>query len=385
MLELDIRTVLIETILFALIFFVGIMRFAFNNRRFNGLRYYAYGNLLFFSGALFISLRYILPDWVSIVSANFLIALGFLLYTAGSYAYLRIHFNLLWLHVAALVLLLGGFVYFALFSPDVNVRIIIICLFLAAESAVSAVLFLKKAVEGQKKQKYSAAWGYLFFTAYCLFRIIWTLFESRIENFLHAGIVHALFFICVQFFMVVTSFSIYWISITIVNEDLETRAKLDPLTKVLNRRALLDELARELVRSRRESLTFSLVMIDIDNFKEINDTFGHLAGDSVLIGFTSLVLKNLRINDMMARYGGEEFILILPNTGKKQSAETAERIRRVIEENRHHFNGRDIKYTASFGVTSYDIDAQNKDELLENADMALYEAKSRGRNRVEVK
>lgn len=197
--------------------------------------------------------------------------------------------------------------------------------------------------------------------------------------------VFVIFFIILLFFLFNTAFSLFGAAVSILNKDLEERARLDYQTGALNRRAFLDELNREIARSKRGSLTFSLIMADIDHFKEINDKHGHLAGDSVLMAFTSIIGENLRINDILSRYGEEEFMILLPDTEKKNAFETGERIRKILELNHHHFNGQDIQFTASFGVTSFEMDARNKEELLEIAEMALYEAKSKGRNRVEVK
>jgi len=276
-------------------------------------------------------------------------------------------------------------VYFTFFQVDVNGRIIVTNAFIFMESLLIAIFYIKQSSIQFKVQKLSVSWGFLVFAIYSLFRIIWAVYEIRIDNFLQAGIIHGLIYIFIQILIINTAFSLIWIANSILNNDLETQARLDPLTKMLNRRAFNDELNKELARSRRESITFSLIMADIDHFKEVNDNFGHLAGDSILISFTKIVTENLRINDVFARYGGEEFLILLPNTEKRYAAETAERIRNVVENNNHPFNGRDINYTVSLGVTAFDIDAQNKDELLEKVDVALYEAKTKGRNRVETK
>ena len=119
------------------------------------------------------------------------------------------------------------------------------------------------------------------------------------------------------------------------NERLEVLATTDPLTQSLNRRALMDRLDAEVDRARRYSLSLSLLMLDVDHFKPINDSFGHLAGDEVLRGLARVLQREARSVDIVARYGGEEFVVILPETGEEGAVKFAERIReRVAEQQR---------------------------------------------------
>ncbi|MBI9098802.1 MAG: GGDEF domain-containing protein [Spirochaetaceae bacterium] len=373
------------TMLFCFIFFLGLLIYANYNKRFSGLKSISYGNLSLFLGFLFLGLRGIVPDFLSIILANFLIACAFFLFNYGTSLFLRIYFRFLWLNILGLVGVFISFLYFTYSHPQVNMRIIIINTFLLIESLLVSVSFLRQSSKQYKSQNLFGFWGFFLYFFFCLFRIIQTIGEGSISNFLEAGFIHGLAFIFMQLLIINTTFSVVWIANSVLNHDLETQANLDPLTKILNRRAFLDELNKELARSRRDQLTFSLIMADIDFFKSVNDNYGHLAGDSVLISFTRTVTENLRLNDVFSRYGGEEFMILLPNTNKKNAFETAERIRKIVEMNKHPFNGKIINFTVSFGVTSYDIDAQNKGELLENVDLALYEAKNNGRNRVEIK
>lgn len=385
MLILDIRTLSLMTMLFSFIFFIGLKTLARHNTRFSSLKIFAYASLFLFAGFLLQGLRGIIPEPISIILSNFINALAFFLFYYGSTAFLKTYVRMLWLHCTLLAVLLASLLYFTIFKTDINMRIISINTFLFFESLVVAVLFIKQSSEQFRIQKLSVSWGFLLYAAYSLFTIIWTVREPPIDDFLNGGLVYEMGFLFVQLLIINTAFSLVWIANSILNYDLETQASLDHLTKVLNRRAFTGELEKEIARSKRESICFSLIMCDIDYFKQINDNFGHLAGDSVLISFSGIVVGNLRINDVFARFGGEEFMIILPHTEKKYAVETAERIRKVIEMNHHPFNGKDISYTVSFGVSSFDMDAQNKDELLENVDVALYEAKSKGRNRVEFK
>ena len=158
----------------------------------------------------------------------------------------------------------------------------------------------------------------------------------------------------------------------------------DSLTGLFNRRYLDETLEREVSRARREGYPLSLVMVDIDNFKDINDTFGHQAGDEVLRSWARLLRADVRAEDLPCRYGGEEFLVLLPNMPLAAAAERAEDWRRTLAATDIPFGNFKLRCTASFGLAGYPQDGKEPDELTACADRALYVAKQRGRNRVEI-
>jgi len=155
----------------------------------------------------------------------------------------------------------------------------------------------------------------------------------------------------------------------------------DPLTGIFNRRAIDKLISREFSLALRHKLPLSVVMIDIDFFKKINDTYGHEIGDYVLKSFASKVKKLIRKEDIFGRYGGEEFILILPNTKIDNSYQASERIRQKLEKMK--LKGIKGNITASFGLTEI-LPTDNENSLIKRADDALYLAKRKGRNRCEI-
>ncbi len=169
-----------------------------------------------------------------------------------------------------------------------------------------------------------------------------------------------------------------------LNKQLTDLAIRDALTGLFNRRYFLDALAQEFVRSQRNGRAFSLLFIDLDNFKHYNDTHGHPAGDDLLKGLSELITKNSRGTTTVARYGGEEFILLVPETSKDGARVFAERLRKCIEE--HPFHGRESqpsgRVTLSIGVSTFPEDGSDCETLISRADQALYQAKENGRNRV---
>lgn len=170
------------------------------------------------------------------------------------------------------------------------------------------------------------------------------------------------------------------------NRRLEELAHTDPLTKALNRRALGERLGAEMERVRRYSTTLSLLLIDLDHFKQINDTHGHLAGDDVLIEVAALLQRVVRAVDLVARYGGEEFVVVLPETGGPGAEAFAERLRELIEgQSFAASRGTPIRLTTSIGVACFPgFAVESVEDLLANADQALYRAKADGRNRVRA-
>jgi diguanylate cyclase (GGDEF)-like protein len=173
------------------------------------------------------------------------------------------------------------------------------------------------------------------------------------------------------------------------NEELETLNKrlwelslIDELTGFFNRRYISSRLEEEISRCARYHIPLSLVLMDLDHFKEVNDHFGHLEGDRVLRETAGRVQKSLRDTDLAGRFGGEEFLLILTNTEIHGAASFCNRIREQLEQHTFTRPGGEIRVTGSFGVASYGPGCTSAAELLHTADQNLYLAKGQGRNRV---
>jgi diguanylate cyclase (GGDEF)-like protein/PAS domain S-box-containing protein len=172
--------------------------------------------------------------------------------------------------------------------------------------------------------------------------------------------------------------------IRLLQTKLAEQAVRDSLTGLYNRRYLDETLDREVARARREGHPLSVVMIDVDHFKNLNDSYGHQAGDEVLKALGELLRQNSRAEDVACRYGGEEFLVLLPSMPLDSARERAEHWRKEFEESTFVFGNFQLTATASFGVSSYPQHGKTPDQLTHGADTALYRAKRNGRNRVEL-
>lgn len=166
--------------------------------------------------------------------------------------------------------------------------------------------------------------------------------------------------------------------------EVQRLATIDPLTGILNRRSFFERAMQEFTRSRRYHTPLSLVMLDLDHFKKINDTFGHLIGDKALSEISRTCAAQIRASDFVGRYGGEEFVVLLPETSLEGALSIAQRLCETIRDVTIESKQGLVKVTASVGVAELMEDYASLDVLLEHADAALYRAKQAGRNRVSV-
>ncbi|MCP3100412.1 GGDEF domain-containing protein [Myxococcus sp. K15C18031901] len=166
------------------------------------------------------------------------------------------------------------------------------------------------------------------------------------------------------------------------HDEIYRLTTMDGLTQIYNRRYFDEQLDREISRSRRYERTLSLVLMDIDHFKAVNDRYGHLAGDSVLKQLASTVRTRIRREDVFARYGGEEFGILLPEVALPGAKQLAEKVRRLVEKQRFEFDRQAIPVTISLGVAVLESLHREPGDLVRAADERLFDAKSSGRNRV---
>jgi diguanylate cyclase (GGDEF)-like protein len=170
-------------------------------------------------------------------------------------------------------------------------------------------------------------------------------------------------------------------SVALDNRSLQYATRVDPLTRLYNRGYMTDRLREEMMRSSRTNRPFTLMLLDIDHFKRVNDSYGHPAGDEVLVGLSSLLKRSCRASDAICRYGGEEIALILADTPLAGAKTFAENLRKTIESEAFSIpDGKSLRITASMGLAEFPAQAASMEELIKHADDALYRAKREGRN-----
>ena len=209
------------------------------------------------------------------------------------------------------------------------------------------------------------------------------LFEAFLNSFLVDHIIMALYFTTLGGAIGIIH-GYFTHNMIVLNLKLQSMAISDPLTDIYNRRFLMDFLTKEIERSKRYKEHLSLILIDIDFFKKYNDTFGHVKGDSLLRNISKLFAEQVRKADIVARYGGEEFAIVLPNTKLEMATDTAERIRKCVEDSFEFKREEDShgRLTISIGVAEYNSSFCNIEGFVNSADVALYRAKDTGRNKV---
>ncbi|MEQ8484538.1 MAG: GGDEF domain-containing protein [Pseudomonadales bacterium] len=168
------------------------------------------------------------------------------------------------------------------------------------------------------------------------------------------------------------------------NEQLKRLSETDPLTGTFNRRRFLEVAERQLLLARRHGYPTSLLLLDFDRFKDINDRFGHAGGDHVLRDATAAIAAALRESDVLARFGGEEFIVLLPHTAAPGAELVAERVMRAVRDHTFEHDGQPIHVTVSIGGVGCSASSTPLDRLTSRADTLLYEAKHAGRDRCRI-
>lgn len=265
--------------------------------------------------------------------------------------------------------------------PDYRARVVVISVALAIMFARGA-LVLQPAVPAEVRRSFRFTeyvfWGATLLTAA---RAIGALYEQAV-GLLAPELLRVSTFLFYIAVITATTLGVLWMQIQLLQRDLVRLARVDSLTGVLNRGAFLKEFEREVSRAEREEGVFSLAIFDLDQFKQLNDRYGHPLGDEVLKAFTEVLANTIRKHDVIGRYGGEEFALLMPNTGKNTATGVAERVRLEVESSGVKVDGQRIEFTVSGGVATFSVDGQDWDSLLCAADTALYNAKGAGRNRV---
>jgi diguanylate cyclase (GGDEF)-like protein len=343
-----------------------------------GLGEWATAPAVLFVAAMLIGARGRIPDSLSIVVANLLLFFGVAMLYFGSQRFFGLRRSIrLWSMVILAVML--PVIWFALIRPHHGARVSVIAGFMTILAFIHARMILTRGP--RTFSTFFTGFALLTLTAAQALRFAESFQLPASEDiFDNRSVGQGVYVAVYAFAILTTTIGMILMATDRLRGELEHLATHDSLTGALNRRALIEACALELARCRRNQQVMSVLLLDLDHFKAINDTHGHLVGDRVLVDFTERVRALLRLPDRLGRFGGEEFVVLLPETQLDKARLVAERIRADIEQADDELPRR----TVSIGVTVSFPDDPDLDGLLTRADAALYRAKDGGRNRVET-
>jgi len=381
---LDIRTLSFTTMIFSFIYGVGLIVYSVNHQKFAGISMIGIAFLVLSLGLLLLSLRHFVNDLVSVIIANLLHLLAIIMVYEGLIRFRQA--DITWGKYLAIFLLLWvgtSFYYYTYVKPDVNARMIVFGSSFALEYLLTSYALFYKAKQSGGTANTFLGLMFLLLSVFFAMRSILTFGEAELTDFMDAGFIHAVSLMSLQAMVLFASFSVVWIASNELEKELKEQARIDPLTLAYNRRALEDVANVEISRVIRNELSLSIIMCDIDHFKNFNDEHGHQVGDKVLVDFCSILKSSIREHDFLARYGGEEFIVLLPETDLQQALAIAEKLRIKTYQHRMQVRrNRAVSITASFGVAGYQKGMTDWRLIVKAADQALYQAKNSGRNKV---
>lgn len=386
---LDVRTLGILSAFMPFVLGIIMSIYWRERRTYEGFGRWVLANFVFGVGYIQISLRGILPDFFSIVLGNAAtIYAEILIYEGIRLFYGRPAFSKWNSFVFVLYLVLHT--YFTYLNPNINIRIAIISLTLFILIWRSGLSLINSPLLELRRTTRTAGIVFLLTALLPLARSFHALLQSQPID-LFADPMSSWFALFGLVSILIWTFYFFLINSARLEMDLEAArveltqlAMTDPLTGLYNRRHFFERAEIEFQRATRQEHSISFLLMDVDGFKNINDNYGHDAGDEVMLYLSSILPAEIRVFDLVARFGGDEFIIMLVHVHQEQAYEIAERIRERVSQSPMTFESRTFNVQLSVGVASFDPKDDNLKTILKRADTALYLAKQHGRNRVRV-
>jgi diguanylate cyclase (GGDEF)-like protein len=347
------------------------------------LRLWGWGLLVYAGGLLTTMVRFLPPPLMQTVG-NAMIAFAPILSIEGVLSHTSHRLNRRWVFaalVATVLVLAAGNFFDGRYGTLIN---------LAAPTPIAIVLYLIGAALLVRDPPAEAKNAAAFIASILVFAVaVWILRNAMMWNALDGvgdadrlDLLLALFVIAQIVVSVACTMSLFWIEVRKMEATLIRVAHSDVLTDLPNRRAIMARFREEVARAARLQQPLAMLVFDIDHFKQVNDTHGHLAGDAVLKNIAATLSAGKRSEDVLGRIGGEEFMLLLTHHSAKDARHLAERLREQVAAAVLEFEGKTISVHVSGGISAYRADGEDWDHLYAQADRRLYESKRNGRNRV---
>jgi len=380
--NLDISTLSFIAVYCSILYCVVLLLISFSRSKTRGLKVFSAGFACLALGFFLLANRTNFQDWLTIILANTLICLGISCFRVGLAKFLKLKNNYYIYELFLLVLMSAALVYFTYVSPSVIARVINVSIYIAVISFICSWQLLR--IKDVKMALAQIVTAIPFVTTgfFYAFRAIYALFEAEIGDFMQAGTMHQLALLELIFLILMSTFGMLLLVTTKLENKLLHQNVTDSLTGLYNRRALETNVGIEVARTKRHKLKLSILMIDLDYFKAVNDNYGHQVGDTVLATLGKRLIASLRTEDIIIRYGGEEFLVVLPETDLQQASKVAEKLRVSIKKSPLCENPV-VSMTASLGVGIMSQD-ESLDIIIDRVDHALYDAKDTGRDKVSL-
>jgi diguanylate cyclase (GGDEF)-like protein len=334
-------------------------------------------------GTGLITLRPVLPIFLTVVLGNTAVLAGQALNALAICEFVGRRLSIFfpaWIAAISLV----AMSVFTFVAPDLGTRIVFTSIMIPV-SLLPGMLALLTAPPGPSRRTYWPVAGlYAFHSLFAGARGVATLTGGTASDLFSSSVVTSLWFLESFAALNLISLGLILMISQRLQLELDRQASYDGLTGTLNRRAFERVAEAEWSRAVRHDLPLAVLVLDLDRFKSLNDSFGHDAGDVWLKTFAEMSQGLLRREDLLCRYGGEEFLALLPQTSMDAARQAAERIRRGVEGMRLSHNGAELASTVSIGIAIRDASATSLKAVIAAADRALYRAKAAGRNRVEL-
>ncbi|MDP2030411.1 MAG: GGDEF domain-containing protein [Thiobacillus sp.] len=326
---------------------------------------------------LFIARGHI-PDLFSIVLANLMLLVAFMMMNIGTRKFsgtpLKLNRKLLSLFVLAYVALFAWFTYV---QPDIRMRVATMVLFTLAVILDQLFLVLRALPRTMGRHVLVFSLTIMIGTRVIRLGALMLGFDPPTGLF-DASASQLVYFAIPAITLPIATISFIMLASEKLRLDLEFISRHDGLTQCLNKNAALEELKREIAHAARHGSKLSIMLSDLDNFKEINDTHGHLGGDKILVDFSEKVKATLRGSDQLTRFGGDEFMTILPDTNIEQALLVAHRFHEAGS------TSHPVAWSVSIGISAWQGKGDSLDALLTRADQALYKSKAHGRNQTHA-